>query len=167
MTDPELQELIKRNPINPKYGVPVPCILICNITGKETKYTAPEYISDKIKTAGSLEKLLSSYVCRGANKDAKAATKPASTKTWQGENLVKADTPTDKEAVSGDTITHYYLNHESGEDRISTVQHSRQHSEQKLISVHDHRKDKSKPFSKNGLFPSTIKALQNAAILVK
>lgn len=68
MTDDQLKSLIARNPNHPKYGVPCPLILICNVTGKETKYTAPEYIKSKLDAAGSLEALLVSYKCKGAGK---------------------------------------------------------------------------------------------------
>src|SRR5574344_2721421 len=70
MTDLEIQDLIKRNPINPKYGCPVPLIMRCNVSGAEKKYTAPEYIKRKLDNAGGLEKFLRTYVGRGANKDA-------------------------------------------------------------------------------------------------
>lgn len=106
MNETELQALIARNPINPKYGVPVPLILICNVTGKETKYTAPEYIKGKLDAAGSLENLLKSYKCKGAGKQGakQGATKsdepeiPKSKQIWRGEAV-----STKKETKQEDT----------------------------------------------------------------
>lgn len=73
MNDTELQALLARNPAHPTHGVPCPLTLICNVTGKETKYTAPEYIKGKIQQAGSLEALLKAYKCKGAGKGGTAA----------------------------------------------------------------------------------------------
>jgi hypothetical protein len=173
MNDTELKNLIARNPIHPKYGVPVPLIMICNVTGVEKKYTAPEYIKGKLDGAGGLENFLKTYVSKGAGKDAKGASKApkvSTTKTWGGEAIIKPDVKVEvKEEPStdpADTITHYYLNHDHGEDSISTTTHPRQNPEQKKINVHDFRKNKSEPFSRDGLFPETIEILKNAGIVL-
>jgi hypothetical protein len=173
MNDTELKALVARNPINPKYGVPVPLIIICNVTGVEKKYTAPEYIKGKLDGAGGLENFLKTYVSKGATKDAKGASKAPSVstkKTWGGEDIIKDDKKKEEPAQEStdpvDTITHYYLNHEHGEDFISTTSHPRQNPEQKKINVHDFRKNKSEPFSKDGLFPETIEILKNAGIVL-
>lgn len=49
--------------------------LKCNVTGKEVTYTSAEYIAKRIEKAGSLEKLIATYVCREAGKAAKKAPK--------------------------------------------------------------------------------------------
>jgi hypothetical protein len=49
--------------------------LKCNVTGKEVTYTSAEYIAKRIEKAGSLEKLIATYVCRDAGKAAKKAPK--------------------------------------------------------------------------------------------
>lgn len=54
--------------------------LKCIVTGKEVTYTSAEYIAKRIEKAGSLEKLIATYVCRDAGKAAKKTPKIA-TKT--------------------------------------------------------------------------------------
>jgi hypothetical protein len=109
MSDTDLQALLARNPNHPVHGVPVPLTLICNVTGKETKYTAPDYIKGKIQQAGSLEALLKLYKCKGAGKSGAApaakkaapdvsgvdATLPKSRQTWRGNavSTAKVDKP--------------------------------------------------------------------------
>jgi len=148
MNNDELKALIARNPIHPKYGVPVPCTLICIVTGKETKYTAPEYIKGKIDAAGSLEALLSSYVCRGARKDGGGAPKaPKSTKTWKGKSLVdeKQDVKTDGTPIAdvvpfkpmADIIHHEFKLRDGG---TCDVFSPRTNPDQSNVIVHDFRK---------------------------
>jgi hypothetical protein len=85
------------NPIHPVHGVPVPLTLKCTVSGKIVKYTAPEYIKAKIAEAGSLEKLLATYVSKGAHKRVAEGAKPSSTppvvktstRTWKGSEIIK------------------------------------------------------------------------------
>ena len=66
----------KSNKVNPKYGIPVPLYLKCVKTGKETVYTSPKYIEARIKKAGSLEKLVATYTCKGATPKEKKVVEP-------------------------------------------------------------------------------------------
>jgi Flp pilus assembly secretin CpaC len=49
--------------------------LKCIVTGKEVTYTSAEYIAKRIERAGSLEKLIASYVSRDAGKASKKLKK--------------------------------------------------------------------------------------------
>lgn len=152
MNDTEFQELLKRNQANLRNGIPVPCILICNVTGKETKYTAFDYIKGKIEAAGSLEALLKGYKCKGANKDAKGASKAPvvkaskpTTRTWKGEAVDKPIAQGVPISVPGerpaDMIHHEFF---SADGHKSHTYHPRQHPDQPKDIVHDYRrKDKT------------------------
>jgi len=45
-------------------GYTLPLVLTCKVTGKSVKYTSAAYIDKCIAKAGSLEKLLTTYVSR-------------------------------------------------------------------------------------------------------
>lgn len=144
MNDTDLKSLIARNPNHPKHGVPVPLILICNVSGKETKYTAPEYIAGKIKATGSLEALLKAYVSKGAGKNAAGATKAPSSRQWKGKDIIikkgdEAPTPTEHSiaATAPDTVhREFQMDH----GHTCHVYHQRQNPDQASEIVHDHRK---------------------------
>lgn len=184
MDDTQLQALIARNPNHPKYGVPVPLILICNVTGKETKYTAPEYIKGKLDAAGGLEALLKSYKCKGAGKGEPKSpgagaskskppasdvegvdpTIPKSRQTWRGTAVTMEVKAKDEEpSAPVDTIHRLYVDDEG----VSHAYHPRQNPEQLKENVHDHRRHKDRPVDGDGLFPETIKLLRSVGIQVK
>ena len=160
MTDLEIQDLIKRNPINPKYGCPVPLIMRCNVTGVEKKYTAPEYIKNKLEGAGGLENFLRTYVGRGANKDACPVKAP--TVAPVKEQVKIATTP----QAPSEMITRFFLYNRYGEDTVTIVKHPRQNAEQFTMNVHDHRKDKTARFNSDLLFPSDQEILKQHGILL-
>jgi len=134
-----------QNPIHPKHGVPVPLTLKCNVTGKITKYTAPEYIKAKVAEAGSLEKLLATYVSKGAR--GPSTKKPASTaskrgRVWNGkptEPVEAPSTPSDEKSEPVVTVHHVH----TFEDYECNVYFQRQHPEQLLHQSFDHRRKKS------------------------
>ena len=169
MNDTELKALVARNPINPKYGVPVPLIMICNVSGVEKKYTAPEYIRGKLDGAGGLENFLKAYVAKGATKDAKGATK-APGKTWGGEAIIKETSPkpdvSDDKAPAKEMVLDIFLHDHHGEHTITKTTSPRQNADRKTVVVHDHRKDKSSIFAPVGLFPETLKQLKEAGIIL-
>lgn len=78
------------NPINPKYGVPVPLFLKCTKSGKEVVWTNAKIIKAKIEKAGSLEAFLASYVSKGANGPSKT-TQP---RQWKGKAILDAGSDT-------------------------------------------------------------------------
>lgn len=160
MTDLEIQDLIKRNPINPKYGCPVPLIMRCNVSGVEKKYTAPEYIKSKLDNAGGLEKFLRTYVGRGANKDACPVKAPIVLPVK--EQVKIATTP----QAPSEMITRIFLYNRYGEDTVTIVKHPRQNTEQFTMNVHDHRKDKTARFNSDLLFPSDQEILKQHGILL-
>lgn len=131
------------NPIHPKHGVPVPLTLTCTITGKITKYTAPEYIKAKIAEAGSLEKLLATYVSKGAKKAA-APTKAAG-RSWKGQSVANAQVNAAKlefmQAVTApENQIHNIFKLDDGVE--CNVYSFRQHSSQLNTQTFDQRKAK-------------------------
>ena len=63
--------------------------LTCTVTGKQTTYTSEEYIQKRIDRAGSLEKLMATYVSRDAGKVLKKS-KPVNKqtdKTFNGQRI--------------------------------------------------------------------------------
>lgn len=141
MNDTEIKALIARNPNHPKHGVPVPLILICNVSGKETKYTAPEYIKGKIQAAGSLEALLKGYICKGAGKDAAGATKAPTTRQWKGKDIVQkegAEKATEAKSAPVDRIHREF----KFDGSSCHVYHDRQNPDQATEIEHDFRKKK-------------------------
>lgn len=73
--------------------------LTCNVTGKQVTYTSEAYIAKRIEQAGSLEKLMATFVSR-EGKALKKGAKPASSKTWKGEDIIK---PSKQEVEHSDT----------------------------------------------------------------
>lgn len=146
MNDTELQALIARNPNHPKYGVPVPLILICNVTGKETKYTAPEYIKGKLEAAGSLENLLRNYKCKGAGKEGAATAPksnvPKSKSTWRGETVNVEKKESKAEEVSSGPVDLIHRTFLTDNGPPCHVYHPRQNPEQLSEIEHDFRRKK-------------------------
>ena len=54
----------KRDEKTAERGYTLPLVLTCKVTGKSVKYTSAAYIDKCIAKAGSLEKLLTTYVSR-------------------------------------------------------------------------------------------------------
>jgi len=64
--------------------------LTCTVTGKQTTYTSEEYIQKRIDKAGSLDKLMATYVSRDAGKVLKK-NKPLikqTDKTFNGQRIL-------------------------------------------------------------------------------
>lgn len=73
---------------------PVPLILKCCITGQEVKYYSRPYIEKRIVKAGSLDRLLNTFMIKGAKNKTKVF-KPSLTKTWNKKDIIKQDNKTD------------------------------------------------------------------------
>lgn len=137
------------NPIHPKHGIPVPLTLVCTVTGKVTKYTAPEYIRAKIAEAGSLEALLSNYVCKGARKKvsggAIGAGASKSGRTWKKEAIIKEDKPiVKKQAESKESVEMVHYVYKMDGDVECNVYAPRANKDQPLNQTFDFRKKKNK-----------------------
>jgi len=52
-------------------GYTLPLVLTCTVTGKSVKYTSAAYIEKCIDRAGSLEKLIATYVSREGRRQSK------------------------------------------------------------------------------------------------
>lgn len=163
------------NPIDPKLGFPCPLTLTCTVTGENVVYSDPDYIRERIEKAGGLETLLKTYVSKAGRRQQReqGGVKPKPdvrpSRMWGGKPILAEDNPIAEvktvPSVAG-RGTHLYLCNDHGRDWISTVTGPKSHPEQKDVTVHDFRKDKTAPFDSSRLFPETVKAIREAGILL-
>lgn len=119
---------------------PVPLTLKCTVTGKEVTYTAADYIKGRIEKAGSLELLRSTYVSKGANKPKDGAAATKSTRSWQGEEVIKKPSTTPAPKVEEGPRVHNIFKLE--DDVECNVYAPQSHSEQLPTQTFDYRKKK-------------------------
>jgi len=155
------------NPIHKEYGFPCPLTLTCTVTGDSVVYSDPEYIKGRIEKAGSLEILIKTYVSKAGKRQLNVGKPAKQGRSWKGSEIIQSTEIKDiPEQTSPERISILFLQDSGGFHWISRVDCGRQNSEQKPITVHDHRKDKSSPFKPSGFHPSTVKELKEAGIVL-
>jgi hypothetical protein len=156
------------NPIHKEYGFPCPLTLTCTVTGDSVVYSDPEYIKGRIEKAGSLETLVKTYVSKAGKRQLNGAKPAKQGRSWKGSEIIQPTTEVKEipAQTSPERISILYLQDRGDFSWISRVDCARQNPEQKAVTVHDHRKDKSSPFKSAGFFPSTIKELKDAGVVL-